>query len=119
MTPEPQKVTGHISHRTKMYPRKAADGKVYLFFNFDAPNLRMLGKRGGWVKFRAEAYATGSAWTDFKAQRIYPGKEVTLKGYFDPTLGDGYAFRVLEITWEDLTKYITVEPDFLTQQLEF
>lgn len=113
------KVTGTISQRMKMYPRKAADSQVYLFFNFDAPTQYMFGKRGKLIKFRAECYATGAAWTDFKQKNIYPGKEVTLKGYFDERLGQGYAFRVTEISWEDLTKYIEIHSDPFTTQIEF
>ena len=112
-------VTGTISPRQRIYPAKAPDGKKYLFFRFHADDRLMTGKRGKPVKFQALCYATGPAWNDFRTGNIYPGKEVTIKGRFDPTLGDHYAFRVDQVSWEDLTKYLKAEPDPFTINQEF
>lgn len=99
------KLWGEIQRFTKVFPKKAADGKLYVYFKFISHNLKVPGKRKALVNFSADCYATGAAWQFLKEKSIYPGKAVQIDGYFDEALGNK-AFRVLVLDYEDVTKHL-------------
>lgn len=122
------KIWGEIQLYTKVFPKKAKDGQVYVYFQFVSKTHKVPSKRKPekLVSFRAECYATGSAWALLKAKELYAGRIVYVEGEFDLTLGNN-AFRVRVLDYENLNQYLQPEPSavfhpthgFTEQKYEF
>lgn len=122
------KLWGEIAPFTKVFPKEASDGKVYVFFQFVSSTHKVPSKRNPnrLVSFRADCYGTGAVWQVFKAKELYAGRKVEIDGYFDEALGKE-AFRVQALDYENLNKYLHPEQEglfhpqfgFVEQEMEF
>lgn len=122
------KLWGEIQLYTKVFPKKAADGNVYVFFQFVSKTHKVPSKRKPekLVDFRANCYGTGAVWQVFKAKELYAGRKVEIEGFFDEALGKE-AFRVQTLDYENLNKYLHPEQEeqfhaqfgFVQQEMEF
>ncbi|MFN8356273.1 MAG: hypothetical protein U0Y10_17580 [Spirosomataceae bacterium] len=100
-------IWGEIAPFTKVFPKKAADGRVYVFFQFVSNTYKVPSKRSPnkLINFRADCYATGGAWQALKAKELYAGRRVSIVGDLDERLGKE-AFRVDVLDYENLNKFL-------------
>jgi len=100
------KLWGEIQRHSRVFPKKAADGQVYVSFKFTSRNAKRAGKRKALVNFHAECFATGDAWAVFKAKELYMGRVVYIEGHFDEALGGPDCFRVRVLDYENLNRFL-------------